>query len=933
MRTITAAQANVRASGNQAEHCQVLIDNGSGSGLVDVATLVTPGTFNPVKAVVIKDSIDNPCATLDVTLHREMYKWSLSPYVAASGMNRIGAGGKPDPTTALNPMLRLGNRVVVKFAIVPFGRQPGGSDWMTVFDGKIETLDAARGRDVNFTAMLSPAGRLAKQYIRFERVYAFADDGGQVSLRVWETGTDYPANQYILPASRGTADPGGSGEFFFTGSPGTSGMTEPDWSLGSPTDGSIVWGDIGPTSSGGFSVESVMQSILDDNKGAGDSSVTLNTPSSPGWMIRQFIQQRSFTLDAIRTLAQQIGWDVRPKWNSGSSSFLLTFYVPSRSSPSVDQTFQISDYEDPTQLGTDISVIRNYVRVVYADRSDLWPDGTPKRKVIEVQDSSSISKYGEMWMEIQEDETGNIDSSTEATTLANAALSDCKEPTAQLSVPLTRGYPWVELNDYYTFKAGLLFDSDQSLAVTSYTQTFEASGTKTSLRTQLELRGKPTIGADKYINAAYHPNAPTTLQTAQAGAHQLAHFQGFQTPSIVATNTVGGTRFQLTVDVDKRALEAEYEIHVYPTPGTTLSPTTLKSVTKSRSVEIADLIPGKAYYVRSVPRYYNRSKLIRGQPSAEVPFTAGQASAGHLNDGIALGDYPLNGGFETRVDTAGMPDHWNIIPTFGVFGTDVQVMEDGNGISGGRYLRVIGKVSGSVVVQSAVIPIINEAGEAHRYSQLYRFSLWSKAATANTVGFVEVAISFYDYTGALVTTSSTIVVSGTTKKTHWIKSELYVRADSSTSIRSALITLTADAGGSATYTVDVDEVRLQWVGTRWYNVGDTTAFTENYDSIPPFNNSYTAHADEAPAFRKNAHGRVYLKGAAKHTTTSTVNVSIFTLPSPFWPIEKQKFVIDANGKAASLEVSTAGVVTMTSAVDANPSTKVSLDGCSWETFN
>src|SRR5690606_38013056 len=82
-------------------------------------------------------------------------------------------------------------------------------------------------------------------------------------------------------------------------------------------------------SSDGMAVETVMQAILDDNS----TGVTLYTPSSPGWMLKEFVQAKQPVLDALRQLADQIGWDARYRRREATSRRGLRSRPITRSAP------------------------------------------------------------------------------------------------------------------------------------------------------------------------------------------------------------------------------------------------------------------------------------------------------------------------------------------------------------------------------------------------------------------------------------------------------------------------------------------------------------------------------------------------------------------------------------------------------------------------
>lgn len=683
MRTITAAQQAVIDSGSQSDHVRVSVKD-SGGTFRDLTTY--PG-FNALRSVKLGERIEDPHMTCDFAVSREMFKFSLAPFMTASALNKGF-----DPAGVYSPIIAINREVKVEVAIVPMGSQPASGDWMEVFRGRIDNVDSAAGDDVRVECR-SLGGRLAQQFIKTELVYAYASDGGTaVQLRVWEPQMAVTLGSYLLPASRGSTD-SGYNRFFKCSQAGTTGSTEPTWTTGTNiTDGTAKWDYVAAPSSSGVPVQQVMQNILDGHKSSGDPTVTLYTPTSPGWAIRQFIQRREFVLDAVRSLARQIGWDVRYKWRSGTSQFELTFYQPTRTSPTLNYTFSASDYESPTRMSVGIANIRNAWRVVYSDRADLWPDGTPKRKVIEVSDATSITKYGELWAEIREDENSQIDSATEATALANAALSDCKEPNAELSVPLTRAFPWVEINDYVKLSAnGLHFDADQSLAVSGWSQTYDAE--RKSMKTMLELRGLPSVGAAGWLTMTVHPSIIPTYIPAATQA-----FNGTGTGGSSAKQEVGGASIEvISLGLDKNILDSEFEIHIYDSSlGSSYTPdsTTLKDIARGGTnvrKSFNNLVPGKQYYTKTVPRYKDGQRVIRGQPSSAVLFTAGRAKAGHYDSLVSQAHFPLNGNFEHISDDIEVApyDHWNV--TSGAWGPfdDMEGLYDltyGNYVDFGRDL-------------------------------------------------------------------------------------------------------------------------------------------------------------------------------------------------------------------------------------------------------
>lgn len=87
-------------------------------------------------------------------------------------------------------------------------------------------------------------------------------------------------------------------------------------------------------------VERVAQEILDGAFGEnviklysinGTASVPFQPSDSPGWFISEYVQQKQPVLQALRTLADQIGWYIRQVWNDSTGAFELTLYEPPRS--------------------------------------------------------------------------------------------------------------------------------------------------------------------------------------------------------------------------------------------------------------------------------------------------------------------------------------------------------------------------------------------------------------------------------------------------------------------------------------------------------------------------------------------------------------------------------------------------------------------------
>lgn len=724
MRAITTAQAAVLASGTQAEFVRLSVKDAGGT-FRDLTTY--PG-FNAVRMVSWRAGINDPHATFDAQIERELFSLSLAPLMEDSALNRGFV-----PSNDYAPLLKLNREVKIEAAIVPMDSQPGAGDWMEVFRGRIDEIDSAAGPNIAISGR-DLGGRLAQQYIKKERVYAFASvDGAAISLRIWKPEMLVTDGEYILPATRGDEDLGFA-KFYVVATAGQTGLTEPDWTGGAGiVDGTAVFDYAGTPDLGGFPVQDIIQLILDDNRLSGDAAVTLEVEDDPLWDITEFMQQRGFTLDATRALATQIGFDLRYKWKESAGAFLFTIYEPERDDPTVLYEFGPSDYLEPKKLSTAIAELRNSVLVIIKDKENLYPDGTAIRVEVTDSDPDSIDDNGELWSELQEDQLGNIDTITEAERLAAAFVSDCATPDAQLSVPLARGFPWVELNDFDRFLAdGVRSSAALELAVTSWEQVFESR----HLSTKLEVRGKPTIGHIVHLEREHHPKRPNKVTP-----HRMEHFQAPKTVNPDFIPIVGGIQvsFPTGSQAKKESLLSEYEIHVSDTPDFTPSDTTLVSVIKGTSQSIPYQVPGQDLYGCTVPRWYNAGQLVRGQPSKRKAFTAGRGGAGHLEQFVEWGRMPLNGGFETWNDLGTLPDHWKTQQTWGV---NFERASGAGGVSGDAWLRFNVQLLGIANIFTNQFTVEKTTS--------YDVTWWANIFDAGTLGSVSLNVTWFDHNGDLL---------------------------------------------------------------------------------------------------------------------------------------------------------------------------------------
>lgn len=242
---------------------------------------------------------------------------------------------------------------------------------------------------------------------------------------------------------------------------------------------------------GGTAVETVMQQVIDDNLGVG--VFTLQVPTSPGFMVTEY-PHGDGTL---------VGKTVRQALDDLSAAFAgyvdyraaLTLIVPDRTEPtavSADATIGPEHYKAIPKLDVDLDAIRNVVRVTFRNVA------TGEVEFVEVTHAGSIAAYDEQFIGITEGDTSPIDTTPEATDMANDVLSDLAVQRVQQQVQDWFFYP-VELGDHITWKAnGKHYDTDQHWAVTGYRHRLS----RTARETTFDVRGAASGGYRRWIRRA-----------------------------------------------------------------------------------------------------------------------------------------------------------------------------------------------------------------------------------------------------------------------------------------------------------------------------------------------------------------------------------------------------------------------------------------------
>jgi hypothetical protein len=909
VRAITDAHAAVLALPHRTEFIRVRVQDAGGAW----QDLTVSGGVDWLDEVSWSGNADKPCPSATVILKREVGKaLSMAPLMVDSALNHGF-----DPAAAYSPLIADNRGVKIEAALMPFGTKPENvtsGDWAPFFTGVIDSHDAGAGDQMKVEIRgLARRMALPHGFIRKERVYAYAAvSGSPVSLRIWEPSTAYVVGEYLIPSSANL-----TGYFYKCTTAGTSGTTEPAWTvLGPWSDGGAVWTYQDATSTAGFAIEAVIQNMLDDNLGAG--AVVLYCPTSPSFPMSPWKQGREELLGAISKAAIQAAGSIcRYQWRAATSQEEFTFITPNRAAGLGDvvRTFTADDYEKVTKLQVDGTLVRNNVDCIFSDASDLDPERNPVRKPVNAQDPTSIAAHGDLFMELTESSASHIDSSAKASAFAAAAVADLKEPGADQSIDFTDSFLFAELGDYYTFAAdNLHYSTDQQRAVYGFTHTARGG----TIRTSIDTRGKPSIGVLTWIRCQAVPSL------AGRDVHQMQLFGTLLPPVITASPMVGGAHLEISITPDKLALPIEHEFHLSKTAGFEPDSTTLVAVGSQRTIDIGNLIPGEDYKLRTIQRGRNDSKIVRGLPGPELSFTAGRASAGHIISRLDTSRKPLNGSFETRIDPTGLPDYWQWT---GGGTSSAALMIDGNAAAGTNYMRLINDAGHEVVLYSALYEVRGGAN--------YRIDVWHKAATAPSTFFFYAV--WYDQT-ATEDDHSTGVLSTDRQDfdaaTAWACQSFFVPVPSGARFGRIAVHMT----DAASRTVYIDNVRSE----EQLDVFDLPAHASSHqyggsDPLTPeawigvsggigFANSWVNYGPGYPsaAYCKDAGGFVHLTGLVK---SGTVGATIFTLPAGYRPSNQLSFACVSNSAFGQLVINSSGTVF----VYIGNNTSVSLDGVTFDT--
>jgi hypothetical protein len=634
-------------------------------------------------------------------------------------------------------------------------------------------------------------------------------------------------------------------------------------------------------SGAGVAVQTVMQSILNDN---GLSAFTLYTPTSPAWLLGPYLQRSEPVMDALATLARQLGWEVRWKWRSSAAAFQLTFWSPDRSSTTPAWSFTPEEYQQLGKVSTPLTDVRNAVEVVYSDRADLDVAGNPKRKTALREDATSIAAYGRRFSRIAEGASSNINTLSEAERFGDAFLADLKDAPLGLELEVQL-HPFLELGDLVEVEGnGVHFSADQTGAVQALTHTMGSSG----CTTRLTLKGKPSLGRLRWLQLEQRP-----------GVAPPSPFTGPGAPvGVTATATTQGVKVAFA-GPSTGPVAASYELHLSTSSGFTPDATTLRATSSTTAFSEQTLQAGSTYYVKVVPRDV---KGNRGTASSEVSVTAAYLRPGGLQPRVTYAALPLNADFESWPGAAAPPDAFQLSP--GTWGTDAT--REITTVYSGSYAVKLEATAVAARVESDFI--LCRPGELIVPTAVFRGGLQTYASGYD----VSLYVNYYD------------------------ANFTYLRTDT---------LATRDTSAAAWLIVGGSQQSIPAFDVRYFKIvcGKTnaTAYATIIDSMrcyvfpgPPEESTLSlanswVNATASPAtasYYRDFAKRVHLQGAVKDGMVGA-NLLSTPLPAGYRPMATRQFLVagGAAGLTATVEVYTTGHIIVVN----GSNTYVSLDGISF----
>lgn len=640
MRVITPYQERNWRSGRQSSHVKVIIDG------VDITNLEGHNWFH---GGAINEGNDMPVATAELEIHRDYGRLSLSPFRDDSKLNQGGV------------IIDESKPMQIWSAVLPADISPVVADYMLVYSGIIDSF--------NFG---TTPGKIKSR----DKGHLLADTMIK-TIRVYGSPTGTPLEtiiQNILDDNINTPGLGSVTLFSVNGTPGTPFIPgeSPGYDLLTfyQSKQSVFEAIRTLTTEIGWEIKYKF------NSNTGDFEFTLFEPprskTTPDFSFNSRNEYRDFrefevSRLGVRNSFKGVFTDISGVEMTGAPDLTFAENFPSPDTITRSAGSWITDGFLGNQrikiVGSALNDGEYQIDTVSAtvltlkEDEDLQNEGpvsgvtitTGLRTTIIVIDQASIDKRGELYMELTEGSSSQINTVTVMERYLNGAKGDLSEPTAIAGVVMPY-FPWAETSpgDLWGFAAnGVHFNTDQAFAPDKITHRFDGSG---DAKTTGSLRGKVSGGRLRWFER-------------EGGRHVAAAIDDKQdvAPANVATQasaqTVISTFDDPRVTEPKMVDWAYTEVYLDTTPGFTPSFATLVKRIRDTRIELSGLVPGQTYYLKliHVDRQGNRSQI-----SAQVVETAQEVAAYHTNNEtevIAVNRNPSFGQF-TFPEASNPPDAW-----------------------------------------------------------------------------------------------------------------------------------------------------------------------------------------------------------------------------------------------------------------------------------
>ena len=406
-------------------------------------------------------------------------------------------------------------------------------------------------------------------------------------------------------------------------------------------------GDQQFSSGGGMASSVVMQDIIDscqpsggykvndDDRGfTGALGFSLYEPVAAAWNLPGPFNLPSTqnVMGALDEIARQRAWRCRMRWDDFRKEHRLTYYGPDRTLVWTNGApdFSTGTVLDWSQLALGRADIRNVCDVEYFGTTT---DNivAPVRTKVTSTDAASVSLYGRRYCKIALASTNLIRDATRAQGLADAVVSDLRDPKAN-GVAETFHRTDVELEDVVKVRQdGLRFSADRDLAVVALRSVVG----RNQRRTYTTLRGSFPIGRFRVwfdwgvVRKGHLPGKGKSAPTTPTGATVTAIADGIP------------VKWDYPVDL-RNGRYRETEVHAYTSSGYTPSSSTLKALARGNHCVLKNLDNATTYYIKLIhrdemgnvsaagsavstkPRYMPKVPAVHASRSADVAIGTGK---------------------------------------------------------------------------------------------------------------------------------------------------------------------------------------------------------------------------------------------------------------------------------------------------------------------